>query len=182
MSFSKKAEALLQQLGIPAEVVVARQLHEYPEAQLLAVAELGRDGRQHLLEPAAAEAWRHLKQVAAEAGIRIFIISAFRSIDRQTQIIKRKLAAGQRVEEILSVLAPPGFSEHHTGCAVDVGAPGCQSLEVEFADTDAFKWLQRHAESFGFVLSYPEDNRTGYQYEPWHWCYKSTQPAAGPTG
>ncbi|HTH44124.1 MAG TPA: D-alanyl-D-alanine carboxypeptidase family protein [Oxalicibacterium sp.] len=43
--------------------------------------------------------------------------------------------------------------------------------EEEFADTEAFRWLERHAARFDFKLSYPRGNALGFIYEPWHWCH-----------
>jgi hypothetical protein len=48
------------------------------------------------------------------------------------------------------------------------------SLEISFAETPAFRWLQSHANGFGFYLSFPKGNTCGYQYEPWHWCYRGS--------
>ena len=99
----------------------------------------------------------------------------FRSIDRQTEIVREKLARGISLATILSASAPPGYSEHHTGRAVDITTDGVAPFELEFADTPAFRWLSRNAARFGFVLSFPPGNRYGYQYEPWHWCYKAAE-------
>jgi D-alanyl-D-alanine carboxypeptidase len=71
------------------------------------------------------------------------------------------------------VSALPGFSEHHTGRAVDVGTPDSVPLDYGFQSTGAFAWLQSNAADFNFRLSYPADNSEGYVYEPWHWCYQS---------
>ncbi|MFA6051109.1 MAG: M15 family metallopeptidase [Methylobacter sp.] len=166
----------LSALGISSELITARGLRECEEATALEVAEVGADGRDHLLVPLAAEAWRYLKAAALVDGIDLFIVSAFRSIDRQTEIVRRKLETGVAVEEILTVCAPPGFSEHHTGRAIDVSTPGCRALEVEFEQTAAFAWLSARAAEFGYYLSYPIGNNCGYQYEPWHWCFKDAQP------
>jgi D-alanyl-D-alanine carboxypeptidase len=132
----------------------------------LKVAEVGVDGKEHLLIPDAGAAWTRLKEAAAANGKSLFLVSAFRSVDRQVEIIQRKLKAGEKIEDILCVSAPPGFSEHHTGRAVDVGTAGSTALDVAFENTAAFAWLRQHAESFGFVLSYPLGNPYGYQYEP----------------
>jgi D-alanyl-D-alanine carboxypeptidase len=137
--------------------------------------ERGSDGREHLLVPQAASAWRSLQTAALDAGVSLFIVSAFRSIERQAEIVRRKLGAGLGIEEILTVCAPPGFSEHHTGRAVDVSTKESPSLEIEFDQTPAFAWLVAHAHEFGFHLSYPKGNSQGYQYEPWHWCYQGAQ-------
>jgi len=162
---------ITDQLGICQAALAARGLPVCAEAQCLEVAEIGADGReQRLIEPAAA-AWRALKAAASADGIALSIVSSFRSIERQTEIIRRKLDAGQAIEEILTVCAPPGFSEHHTGRAVDVSTPGVRALVVEFDRTPAFAWLTAHANDFGFRLSYPAGNAQGFEYEPWHWCF-----------
>jgi D-alanyl-D-alanine carboxypeptidase len=161
----------LAALGISREVIAARGLRECEEATVLEVAEVGADGRDRLLVPLAAEAWRCLRAAALADGIDLFIVSAFRSIDRQAEIVRRKIETGMAVESILTVCAPPGFSEHHTGRAIDLSTSGSRPLEVEFDQTPAYAWLTEHAAEFGYYLSYPIGNSRGYQYEPWHWCF-----------
>lgn len=153
-------------------------MRECEEARELQCAEIGTDGKEHLLVPAAAEAWRTLRSAAISDGITLFIVSAFRSIDRQAEIVRRKLASGIPVKDALTVCAPPGFSEHHTGRAVDVSTQGCRALETEFDQTTAYAWLKKRAEEFGYRLSYPIGNPLGYQYEPWHWCFHDAQPGS----
>lgn len=165
----------LASLGISHELLMSRGLCEYEEATALEIAEVSADGQNHLLIPAAAEAWRHLKAAALHDGIDLFIVSAFRSINRQADIVRRKLAAGVPIESILTLCAPPGYSEHHTGRAVDISTSGSRALEVEFAQTGAYAWLSEHAAELGYTLSYPIGNGWGYQYEPWHWCFKEAQ-------
>ena len=167
-------------LGISSELIAARGLRVCEEANCLEVAEIGEDGRDHLLVGAAAEAWRNLKTRAHDDGISLAIVSAFRSIDRQSEIVHRKLQAGVPIEEILAVCAPPGFSEHHSGRAIDLTTHGSRALEVEFDQTAAFAWLNAHAAEFGYYLSYPVGNSSGYQYEPWHWCFNDVQPIISP--
>lgn len=123
------------ELGISREFLAARHLSECQEASCLEVAEVGASGKEHLLFPAAASAWRDLKAAALEEGVSLFIVSAFRSITRQTEIVRRKLEAGASIEEVLAVCAPPGFSEHHSGRAVDVSTPGTSSTGRILANT-----------------------------------------------
>lgn len=162
----------LEALGISSELVAIRGLQKCEEATMFELAEIGADGREHLLVPVACDAWRRLKAAALAEGIDLFIVSAFRSIDRQAEIIRRKLETGATIESILTVCAPPGFSEHHTGRAVDLSTPGGRALEVEFDQTTAYAWLNQRAAEFGYYLSYPIGNPWGYQYEPWHWCFQ----------
>ena len=172
-----QVDSILASLGISPDTIASRSLVLYPEAAELVVAEIGENGREHLLVPAAARAWGSLRAEAQADGVVITIASAFRSVERQAEIVRAKLARGLSIEEILSVSAPPGYSEHHSGRAVDVTTAGVRPLELEFEGTDAFAWLSRHAERFGFVLSYPRHNRYGYLYEPWHWCFGQSPSA-----
>ena len=75
--------------------------------------------------------------------------------------------------DILRVNAAPGYSEHHTGRAIDLGTIGCRALEEEFELTEAFAWLENNAAHFQFSLSYPRNNPSGVIYEPWHWCFQA---------
>ena len=168
-------KALLAALSIPLDSIAARSLVFHAEAVDLVVAENGDDGRQHLLVPAAANACHAMKSGALADGVVIRIVSAFRSIDRQAEIVRAKIKKGLSVEAILCVSAPPGYSEHHSGRAVDLSTDGVTPLEQEFEDTGAFRWLSTNAGRFGFALSFPRNNRYGYAYEPWHWCFESPE-------
>lgn len=130
------------------------------------------DGQLVRLAPPAATAWRRMRAAAAADGVVLLPLSGFRSIARQATIIRLRLARGDRIEEILELAAAPGFSEHHTGRALDIGSPDEVKLSEDFGRTTAFRWLRRHAGKFGFHLSYPRDNRHGIVYEPWHWCWR----------
>jgi len=90
----------------------------------------------------------------------------------ETQIIREKLNAGMGIDEILTLCAPPGFNEHHTGRAVDIVCPDAPELEVDFENAEAFRWLALHAPRFNFELYCPRGNTMGYPYEPWHWCFR----------
>lgn len=165
--------ALHRELGIPAGYGEARRLAPFTEAEetkLIEVA-LNPDGRPVRLTPEAAAAWQQMRQRAAAGSITLVPISGFRSVARQTEIIREKLAAGQPLAEILRSVAAPGFSEHHTAHAIDIGSPEHIELDEDFARTAAFRWLAEHARTFGFVMSFPRDNPHGIVYEPWHWCW-----------
>jgi zinc D-Ala-D-Ala carboxypeptidase len=171
----------LQQLGISRRILAARGLQPVAEATDLVTAEPGDDGRNHLLTPEAAAAWREMKQAAQRDGINLWIISAFRSVDRQFTLVSRKLDSGAHLERVLMVSAPPGYSEHHSGRAVDIGTLRSESLDLSFAATDAFQWLMRRASEFAFFLSYPAGNVYGFEFEPWHWCFRAPNSALQPT-
>jgi zinc D-Ala-D-Ala carboxypeptidase len=166
---------LHRSLGIPANYADDRQLvpqAEPPDADLIQVA-LNPDGRPVRLIAPAAAAWRSMLAAAASDAepVTLVPISGFRSIARQAEIIREKLAAGAALGEILRTVAAPGFSEHHTGRAIDIGSPEHIELDEDFARTGAFRWLERRAGEFGFRMSYPRGNVHGIAYEPWHWCW-----------
>jgi len=126
-------------------------------------------GRAQRLTPAAAKSWKAMRAAANADGVTLMIVSGFRSVDYQARLIRKKINAGQAIEEILEVNAAPGYSEHHTGLAVDIATPGSRPLTEEFETTEAFEWLGRNAGRFGFSMSYPRNNPWGFVYEPWHW-------------
>jgi D-alanyl-D-alanine carboxypeptidase len=128
--------------------------------------------RPTLLHPAARKAWLKMKKSAHKDAIDLQIISAFRSLDYQKTLINNKLAKGLEIKDILKVNTLPGYSEHHTGCAIDIGCDGEAILEEAFDQSEAFNWLVNNAKKFEFTMTYPKGNTTGICYEPWHWCFK----------
>jgi zinc D-Ala-D-Ala carboxypeptidase len=170
-----RVKAILSSLQIPLESLAARSLIFHPEAPDLVVAETDESGKEHLLIPPAASAWRAMKASASVEGVVIKIVSAFRTIDRQAEIVRAKIETGLSLESILCVSAPPGYSEHHSGRAIDLITDGVRPLEQEFEHTTAFQWLCKNAGRFGFALSFPPNNRYGYAYEPWHWYFEAAK-------
>ena len=171
MSYAERIRALHRELGIPPDYAATRGLALQVEATLLVAAGTTADGRELRLTPETWAAWQQLSAAAAGEGVPLQLLSGFRGVDRQTEIIQRKISTGQRIDDILRVNAAPGYSEHHTGRAVDIGTPGSTPLEETFENTDAFRWLQRRAATFGFRLSYARGNSQGIIYEPWHWFH-----------
>lgn len=161
---------LLNELGIASDYAVTRGLPVFNEAAALVSAGPNILGRDVELEPVTAGHWVGMRQAARDDGVDLLLVSGFRSYAYQASLIRRKLEAGQVLADILRVNAPPGCSEHHTGCAVDIATPGCPPLTESFAQSQAFDWLTQNAGNHGFSMSYPRDNAYGYLYEPWHWC------------
>ncbi|PXF29498.1 hypothetical protein WH50_20355 [Pokkaliibacter plantistimulans] len=161
----------LHELGIDAALIDSRPLPFFAEATELVIAETNEQGREFQLTPHAAQAWQTMKAAAATDDVSLLMVSAYRSVDYQMDLIRRKQSRGVAADDILTVLAPPGCSEHHTGRAIDINTPDCDPASEDFAATQAFSWLQHHAAEYGFRLSFPPDNPWGYVYEPWHWCW-----------
>lgn len=158
-------------LGIPRDYGRERYLRRVREPAQLAFAGFDIHGRPQWLQPRAARAWLALRHAAAADQIELQLVSAFRSVEYQLGILRRKRERGIAMDEILRVSAAPGYSEHHSGRALDLTTPGFTALEEEFERSPAFIWLQRHAAHFDFALSFPRGNRHGIAYEPWHWCW-----------
>ena len=171
--YLKRIAALHDSLGIPGDYAATRLIPVQMEAGGLV--SIGPDiyQREQRLVPRAASAWQAMRESASAAGVDLQMVSAYRSVDYQEGILRRKLEKGQAIEEILQVSAAPGYSEHHTGRAVDLTTPGSPVLEEEFEGSEAFSWLTDSAGSFGFRMSFPRDNPHGVAYEPWHWAWQN---------
>ena len=163
--------AAAHELGVPRDHGRARGLRQLREPTRLVFIGHDTQNRPQWLAARAARAWMRMRDAAVHAGVDLQVVSAFRSVEYQLGILKRKLERGQRIDDILRVSAAPGYSEHHSGRALDLTTPGFAALEEEFEKSAAFVWLSTNAQSYGFRLSYPRGNRHGIAYEPWHWCW-----------
>jgi len=165
--------AIQKELGISASYAAAHKLK--PCMECADLVSIGKDifDRNQRLTPGAARAWADMKSAATIDAVELQVVSAYRSIEYQASIIRKKLLAGQEIKRILEVSAAPGYSEHHTGRALDISTPGYQPLEEEFENSDAFQWLQTSAARFGFKMSFPRNNPHQLAYEPWHWCWSA---------
>lgn len=116
------------------------------------------------------KAFKFLEDMIEEAdddGVNLRIVSAFRSFDTQGELKAGYTTTFGSGANTFS--ADQGYSEHQLGTTVDLVAEGGTPF-IQFAATDAYKWLQNNAHKYGFTLSYPEGNNF-YQFEPWHWRF-----------
>jgi len=127
--------------------------------------------RVYKLRREAAESLDKLINAAKTEGIKLAVVSAYRSHETQRSVYSKKLTAGGWNQ---TTVAKPGHSEHQLGTAVDfTDGDHTKLLEVSFGETDAGKWLLANAPKFGFAISYTPANQpmTGYSPEPWHYRY-----------
>ncbi len=161
-----------------------------------AVAEALAAWDRHSLQPGALAAWQRLQAAARQDGVSLELISAYRSIPRQRQIFLYELhsaslreagreytpaeiasgAADRAVDAVLRYSSIPGFSRHHSGCAIDVSDPSQGQLFTEFEKTRGFAWLSArnylNAKRFGFIPSYPQGAEgQGPEPEPWEYLW-----------
>jgi D-alanyl-D-alanine carboxypeptidase len=131
-------------------------------------------GQSCRVQPAVADALALLLAAKAAAGVpgTLHGLSCYRSIAHQRSVFCR---AGKNCRDAAArsrTVAPPGYSEHETGYAIDFAvrpAPGCPDTSDCIARTPAGAWLLANAARFGFELSFPSGNAQGVTWEPWHW-------------
>lgn len=109
-------------------------------------------------------------QQAAADGIELKVESAYRSKRYQNRIFQRMLAKGRSFDDIIRYVAPPGYSQHMLGTAVDF-----YPSNWKFADTEQYQWLIEHGAEFGFEQTYSRNNRFRMPWESWHWNYVGLQ-------
>jgi len=124
-------------------------------------------GPQFLREE-AYKAFVKMHEDAKQLGLTITAYGTYRSIQTQHWIWNNAVNSGRTIEDVDSLNARGGHSEHHTGLAVDVIK---NNYSVE--ETEEFKWYSENAHKYGFIIRYPKgkENITGYKYEPWHLRY-----------
>ena len=122
------------------------------------------------------ESLLNMREEARKDGIYLVFLSGYRSINLQKEIFySLKSIRNQEAVERARVSAPPGYSEHSTGFAIDIGDATQREtdFETEFENTNAFKWLVKNAAKFHFKLSFNKNNKY-IDYEPWHWRFEGT--------
>ena len=125
------------------------------------------DGKQYLLAGVAYEKYIEMSDAAKKDGLSMKVLSAYRTENYQKNLYNNKVRTTGKVNAD-NYSARPGHSEHQTGLAVDIS-----STKGTFEYTPEFKWLQKHAHEYGYILRYPKGKEwiTGYSYEPWHYRY-----------
>ena len=118
------------------------------------------------------DVWPHLESLLSDAArdnVRIFVDSAYRSFNEQ-QALKGKYTVTYGAGSANQFSADQGYSEHQLGTTIDFTTAGLNGELDGFDKTNAYTWLTNNAYKYGFVLSYPPNNKF-YVFEPWHWRY-----------
>lgn len=122
----------------------------------------------------ARAAFELMKKAAEDAGIKLTAFSTYRDFTRQKQLYEG-YAAKDGAQAADRYSARPGFSEHQSGLAFDIGEEGQQQhwASASFGATEGGKWVKNNAHKYGFILRYPENAEkiTGYMHEAWHFRY-----------
>ncbi len=143
------------------------------------------------LEKRTFDAFKKMEKAALKDGIKLKIVSAYRSYDRQKTIWNNKylrftkdynLEPEKAISEIMRFSTIPGTSRHHWGTEIDI-IDGKHKDEEDVLIGEKFKkngifyemkkWLDRNSEKYGFYIVYTDDKkRKGFEHEPWHFSYK----------
>ncbi|MBR3553559.1 MAG: M15 family metallopeptidase [Clostridia bacterium] len=136
----------------------------------------------HYLDSRVTPYYEAMYKAAKQDGVTLTPFSAYRSVARQQisldSLVNAYIAEGYSREKAQAMaekqILPPGTSEHNLGLCVDI-----IETDTDFDTTRAFRWLQKHAHEYGFILRYPKDKEavTGIVYEPWHWRFVGTDLA-----
>jgi LAS superfamily LD-carboxypeptidase LdcB len=121
-----------------------------------------------------------LRAAASRAGLRLVVVSAFRSFIEQRATFDYWVSVGG-YEQALRTSARPGHSEHQLGTAIDFGDGRAAPWEyADFAATPTGAWLAQHAAEYGFLMSLAKGKSdvTCYDYEPWHYRWVGRDVAA----
>lgn len=116
------------------------------------------------------EAYRSMWNAAKKDGCTLIVTSSYRDYDAQEEVWNSiENTSGEEAAD--SKAARAGHSEHQTGLALDIVT--YNSYNNEFENTKEFKWLQKNAHKYGFILRFPKgkEDITGYNYESWHYRY-----------
>ncbi len=139
-------------------------------------------GEKYHVEKETLAHFEDLRDELLEEGIDIEIDSAYRSVEEQQRIWDEfSVRYGDKVGEYVS---EPGYSEHHTGLAIDVflidGDKIIRDNDDLFAAEDLFAKVHKNLADHGFILSVlpgKEEICGGLAYEPWHFRYVGLEPA-----
>lgn len=119
-------------------------------------------------------AYEKMSKAAEQEGYQIVINSAYRSYQDQVDLQELYLKTyGQNYVD--KYVAKPGYSEHQTGLAFDIGS---RKVNV-FANSKEYTWMLENAHKYGFILRFPKkfESITGFRQEPWHYRYVGEEVA-----
>jgi D-alanyl-D-alanine carboxypeptidase len=152
--------------------------HPYNEAnqsRLTIISSYAQDPYQRFeyFDKEAGKALMKLIYAARDENVWIIAVSGFRDLEKQKQLFEMQIEKRGSEADAAKVSAPSGYSEHHTGYAIDLTDGQFPKLDItnEFVNTKAYRWLTIHAKEFGFEMSFPQNNPDGVMFEPWHWRF-----------
>lgn len=101
----------------------------------------------------------------------INILCGYRSKE-ESQWLFNASAEENGLEHAERYVMLPGYSEHHSALAVDLGLI-IDEGSVDYTGTDEYAWINENCHKYGFIVRYPDEKKdiTEIDYEPWHFRY-----------
>ena len=173
-------DAALPDKDIDGTLFLINRQNAVSELYVPPVREVVANGMNQSMRDDAATALEEMFEAAKEDGVRLSVVTGYRSYSKQATIYQRKVATTGSEEKADELVARAGTSEHQLGLAMDVSKNGSSSLTERFAETEEGQWVYQNAHRFGFIVRYLEgyEEITGYSYEPWHVRYVGREHAA----
>ena len=171
---TKKSEIKLKELMLTNKFYYLDK--SYNSDNMIKVSNTYSYGSDQMLTKETFDAFKEMWKAAKNENLTLIINSSFRSYEDQESVYEYyKANKGEEAADLIA--AHPGFSEHQTGMAIDIQT--YKSSAKTFENFDEFKWLEKNAYKYGFILRYPKDKEylTGYEYESWHWRYVGKEAA-----
>lgn len=154
--------------------------------------ELGHVQGTFMMDERCAPYAREMLAAAEADGVRLKVVSAYRSVQKQRENLEAYILRLERegkspseAEKLARFeIADPGTSEHNAGLALDILTESWwdthDDVTADFENTEEYLWLSSHAHEYGFILRYPKgwEEVTGYAYEPWHYRFVGVEQAA----
>lgn len=176
--FPKETLPMMQANQGEDPLILVNQDHELPDDYQVELSSF--DGYE--IATAIRSSLEEMYQAARRNGVTLHINNAYRSVAVQQEVFDQKLAyyqqlgydAATALEKTKAQVQEPGYSEHHTGYAIDFSKEN-DSVSNE----QMWAWLNKHASQYGFILRYSEACKpiTKIEYEPWHYRYVGTEAA-----
>jgi LAS superfamily LD-carboxypeptidase LdcB len=190
LNYIHSSKPFLVLLIFIGSLIAHAQEEEYAIDELMGKADIDLYGEDINLRKEAYESFLAMRDAAAKDGIKIQVVSSYRSFDRQASIFEGKyerftdldgLKPLEAIDKIIEYSTIPGTSRHHWGTDLDlidgsVPAEGDVLVAEKFESGGPYekfkKWMDEHSEQYGFYLVYTDEpRRRGFKYEPWHYSY-----------
>ncbi|MFJ8530348.1 D-alanyl-D-alanine carboxypeptidase family protein [Bacillus sp. NPDC094106] len=173
-------------------IILVNRDHILSEELNIELASITKNAHQNMkIDRRISSDYQDMVTAANKEGINLYLRSSYRTIKLQKSYYNASVNLYKSqgfsnegvVRKVLEYVQYPGASEHHTGLALDIISVEWQKNVEELIDrfdtTDAFRWLDKHAANYGFILRYPKGKEkiTGIKYEPWHYRYVGKEVA-----
>lgn len=102
----------------------------------------------------------------------ILVVSTYRTVEKQTEIYDDRVER-YGADYAARYVALPGYSEHHTGLALDLSVLADDGKTYDIETYPECDWFNKNYPEYGYILRYPVSKAsiTKIDYEGWHYRY-----------